>query len=282
MAKRVPGVSAIVNSASEAPQRAPIEDEYQEEASARKGGGGEEPSCTIKQLPERLQFKAAAVAATISPVNEPVIGRSAAVSEGVLPTPLAIAVATAKYWGPTPRQFTVSFVESTPTDLRRRIVLHLNAWGQSSGMRFVETNGTGQIRISRGPGGYWSYLGTDVLLIPPGRPTMNLQSFSMSTSESEYRRVVRHEAGHTLGFPHEHMRRQLVARIDPAKAYDYFFRNYRWDRTTVDQQVLTPLDDRTIMGTAPDQDSIMCYQLPGSITVDGLPIRGGADINSTD
>ncbi|HYR29165.1 MAG TPA: peptidase M12 [Thermoanaerobaculia bacterium] len=282
MAKRVPGVSAIVNSASVSPQRAPVADAYQEEVRDSKSGGGDEPSCTIKQLPERLQFKAAAVAATINPVNEPVIGRSAAVSEGVLPTPLAIAVATAKYWGPTPRRFTVSFVESTPADLGRRIILHLNAWAQSSGMSFVQTNGTGQIRISRGAGGYWSYLGTDVLLIPPSRPTMNLQSFSMSTPDSEYRRVVRHEAGHTLGFPHEHMRQQLVARIDPAKAYDYFFRNYRWDRTTVDQQVLTPLDDRTILGTAPDQDSIMCYQLPGSITRDALPIRGGADINSTD
>ena len=26
----------------------------------------------------------------------------------------------------------------------------------------------------------------------------------------------------------------------------------------------------------------MCYQLPGSITVDGKPIIGGIDINSTD
>ena len=26
----------------------------------------------------------------------------------------------------------------------------------------------------------------------------------------------------------------------------------------------------------------MCYQLPGQITVDGQPIRGGLDINATD
>lgn len=36
------------------------------------------------------------------------------------------------------------------------------------------------------------------------------------------------------------------------------------------------------MFTPPDQDSIMCYQLPGAITPDGLPIRGGLDINATD
>lgn len=287
MAKRVTGVSAIVDSSLATPppgppQRSKAVDVYQDEASPRSSGADEEPSCTIKQVPERLLFKAAAIAATINPVNEPVVGRSAAVSEGVLPSPLAIAVATAKYWGPTPRQFTVSFLDATPPELRRRIVRHLDAWSQTSGMRFVETNGTGQVRISRGRGGYWSYLGTDILLIPPGKPTMNLEAFSLGTSESEYHRVVRHEAGHTLGFPHEHMRRQLVALIDPTKAYDYFFRQYQWDRATVDQQVLTPLDDRTIMSTPPDQDSIMCYQLPGTITFNGQPIRGGADINATD
>ena len=50
----------------------------------------------------------------------------------------------------------------------------------------------------------------------------------------------------------------------------------------VDQQVLTPLDERSIFATPPDQDSIMCYQLPGEITRDGQPIRGGMDINQTD
>ena len=111
---------------------------------------------------------------------------------------------------------------------------------------------------------------------------MNLQSFTMNTPESEYHRVVRHETGHTLGFPHEHMRRELVARIDPAKAYAYFQRTQGWDKETVDQQVLTTLDDVQIMATPPDQTSIMCYQLPGSIMKNGQPIVGGADINKSD
>lgn len=294
MAKRVTGANGIAERAmqqssgadtSEAEaQRSPSGGSDQDDTGSGDvgSGSGDEPSCTIKQLPSRLQFKAAAVAARINPVNEPVIGRSAAVSEGVLPTPLAIAVATAKYWGPAQRTLTVSFLDNTPADLRNKILLHLNAWTRTGGVQFKWTSGTGQVRISRGPTGYWSYLGTDILLIPAGKPTMNLQSFSMSTSDGEYRRVVRHEAGHTLAFPHEHMRKDLVAKIDRAKAYDFFFRTYRWDRATVDQQVLTALDDRTIMGTPVDQDSIMCYQLPGSITKNGSPIRGGNDINSTD
>jgi hypothetical protein len=112
---------------------------------------------------------------------------------------------------------------------------------------------------------------------------MNLDGFTMSTPEREFKRVIRHEAGHTLGFPHEHMRREIVARIDRQKAYDYFLRTQGWSPAMVDQQVLTPLDERSIFGTAPaDQISIMCYQLPGLITKDGRPILGGNDVNTTD
>ena len=196
--------------------------------------------------------------------------------------PQRISVYTSKYWGRSERILTVSFMETTPADLRARIISHMNAWTKTGGISFVETSGTGQVRISRSMDGYWSYLGTDVLLIPKNRPTMNLQSFTMNTSESEYKRVIRHETGHTLGCPHEHMRKALVAQIDPQKAYDYFWRTQGWDKATVDAQVLSSLDEKSLMATPPDQTSIMCYQLPGSITRDGKPILGGTDINATD
>ena len=44
---------------------------------------------------------------------------------------------------------------------------------------------------------------------------MNLEAFTMQTPDSEFHRVVRHEAGHTLGFPHEHMRKAIVAAPGP-------------------------------------------------------------------
>ncbi len=219
----------------------------------------------------------------INPVNGPSFGAMPGAAMGLdVMNPLRIAVMVSKYWGPSPRQLTVSYMESTPPDLRRRLLLHMNEWAKSGCISFVETQGVGDVRISREGGGYWSYLGTDILHIPQDRQTMNLELFTMSTPESEYRRVVRHETGHTLGFPHEHMRQELIARIDPNKAYEYFLRTQGWDHGMVDAQVLTPLDQRSIFGTPPDQTSIMCYQLPGSITVDGNPILGGLDINSTD
>jgi hypothetical protein len=257
--------------------------DYNEDSESRHASLEEKPGCVIKSLPTRLLIKAAETATKINPSNAPVFGRLADVAEGFnVDVPQFIAVLTSKYWGHTPRKLTVSFMESTPSNLKTRIISHLNAWAKTSCISFVGTNGTGDIRISREPGGYWSYLGTDVLLIPKNRQTMNLEGFTMSTAESEYKRVVRHEAGHTLGFPHEHMRKALVARIDPAKAYKWFWETYGWDKATVDSQVLTPLDEASLMSTPADQTSIMCYQLPGLITTDGKPIPGGDDINQTD
>jgi hypothetical protein len=244
-------------------------------AAAFDAGAG----CQIMPLPSRLQQKAAELAAKENPTNAPL--QELAFGDGVL-DPQRLTLYTSRYWGPLPKTLTVSFMESTAAELRARIVSHMNAWANYGGISFAETSGIGDVRISRGPGGYWSYLGTDIKLIPKNRQTMNLQGFSMSTDEKEYRRVIRHETGHTLGYPHEHMRQVLVDRIDPQKAYEYFLRTQGWSKEMVDQQVLTPLDPTKIIGTEPDQDSIMCYQLPGAITKDGQPIRGGLDINPLD
>jgi hypothetical protein len=99
------------------------------------GGDSGEPLCCIpKSLPDRLQVKAAAVAAKINPVNSPLLtafGRM--VAEFQVLEPQRIAVLTSKYWGAKPRRLTVSFMETTPADLRARIISHMNAWTKTGG-----------------------------------------------------------------------------------------------------------------------------------------------------
>lgn len=253
-------------------------------APAASGDPGDAAHCTPKALPRRLWVAAAETASKVSPANAPMPGSVEAAARAMDLHPERIAVMVSKYWGPQQRVLPVRFLDGPPATLRTRILSHMNAWaGYGGGVRFAETKAeAGVVRIAREPDGYWSYLGTDCLLIPKDRPTMNLEGFSAYTSERTFRRVVRHETGHTLGFAHEHMRRDMVARLDPEKCYAYFARTEGWDRRTVDQQVLRPLEEASIMGTEADDLSVMCYQLPAALTKDGRPILGGLDISRTD
>ena len=199
-----------------------------------------------------------------------------------------IAVVIGRKWPVKGVQLSVSFMDSPKSDLRKRILLHMNAWGQKANVKFAETSGVGQVRIARleppeEEAGYWSYVGTEILEIDKDKPTMNLDGFTMETSEAEFKRVVRHEAGHTLGFDHEHMRSDIVKLIDRDKAISFFDEDQGWTPEEVEEQVLTPLKNRSIMGTKEaDPISIMCYQLPGEIMKNGKPIKGGNNINSRD
>lgn len=129
-------------------------------------------------------------------------------------------------------KLTVGFLDNPPQDSRKRILLHMNACAHTANVQFVESKSSPQVRIARidqgEQSGYWSYVGTDILTIPKRKPTLNLQGFTMQTPESEFHRVMRHETGHTLGIPHEHMRRELVNKIDRQKAIDYFGATQGW------------------------------------------------------
>lgn len=242
--------------------------------------------CAVKQLTDDLLLEAAATAVDQNPANQPdptflsTVLSAKAYSDVI--EPQAIAVLTSKYWGSKGVKLGVSFMENTVPELRDKIISHMNAWSEQANVQFAYSQSNGEVRISRGQGGYWSYLGTDVLHIPKGQQTMNLEGFVLNTPLSEYKRVVRHETGHTLGFPHEHMRKDLVALLDVAKTIAYFQRTQGWSQQEVRDQVLSPLDEGALMATPVDDTSIMCYQLPGSITKSGKPIPGGLDINPTD
>lgn len=183
----------------------------------------------------------------------------------------------------------VQFLDTKSKELRRHILKHMNAWNKTANIKFVETDGTGLVRITRRDdkdwGGFWSLVGTDILGVEdPEEPTMNLEGFTMNKAEPEFRRVVRHEAGHTLGFDHEHLRGEFVSRIDVEKAVAYYAQPpNEWDEEETHAQVLTPLEKKSTLGTTvADPLSIMCYHVPAEITMDGKAIPGGVNINKRD
>lgn len=243
--------------------------------------------CTPKSLPASKQPAAARKAIEINPANHPG-ARAMRAAAGGAAGPARLALVVGRRWPASGVQLTVKFLDNPPKDLRRRILLHMNAWAKTANVTFRETTGAAKVRIARldsppDMSGYWSYIGTEILHIPASQPTLNLEAFTMNTPESEFHRVVRHETGHTLGFPHEHMRRELVKLIDPDKAITFFGRTQGWTPDEVREQVLTPIEESSLLGTAhSDAHSIMCYQIPGSITRSGKPIVGGLDIDAKD
>ncbi|HUK77257.1 MAG TPA: M12 family metallopeptidase [Thermoleophilia bacterium] len=237
-------------------------------------------------MPRELWLEAARNAAEINPANVP--------GQRILPIGAPVdmtrderlAVDTTKYWGGKGIWLTVGFMDGPPAALRTKILSHMNAWGEHCHVRFTEAADP-YVRIARtvgGPeGGFWSHLGTDITLIASDKPTMNLEGFTMDTPDWEFCQIVRHETGHTLGFPHEHLRPEIVSRIDRAKAIEILGREWRWPPQMVIDNVLTPLDTSALLATAkPDTHSIMCYTLPASVTVDGIAVEGGFDIDPTD
>jgi hypothetical protein len=198
-------------------------------------------------------------------------------------TPAFLAVERRSWWGDKGKIFSVGFAKNTPADLKSRVLTYANKWAEFANVKFVDDDSKPIVRISFGRGGYWSYMGTDILGIPDGEQTMNLEGINSRTSDEECDRVIVHEFGHTIGCPHEHMRPELVAQLDPRKTKRYFQQTQGWSAAEVEQQVLTPINEKSLFGTEhSDETSIMCYQLPGSITKDGKPIRGGDRINAND
>lgn len=243
--------------------------------------------CTVKQLPPAKQVKAARVAIRENPANAPVaemLTATVAVPGRALVTPAArLAVLTGKYWGAKGVRLTVSFLERTVAALQDKIVAAFNQWSRYANVEFTRVDSGGQVRVSRGRGGYWSYLGTDILQIPRNEPTMNLEGFVLATPAAEYDRVPPHESGHSLGCPHEHARADLIRRLNREKTIAYFMRTQGWSREDVIAQVFTALEESRLMATSvADPKSIMTYSFSGDLTLDGEPIPGGDRIDATD
>jgi hypothetical protein len=187
-----------------------------------------------------------------------------------------------------PVRLTVGFLDLGigEATLATRILAHMNRWSDYADVRFTKAANAANadVRITRTPGkGFKSCVGRDCYLVPAGQSTMNLDGFTLATTEEELERVVVHEAGHCLGFEHEHQRKEIVDRIVPDLAYKYFKATQNWSKAQVDLNVLTPLEQSSVRGTAyADQDSIMCYPLPQVIMSDGKGVKGGSTLDPSD
>jgi hypothetical protein len=256
-----------------------------------------EHGCVLKELPGHLRVAAAEHAIRENPANAPRLDTAAmAVLEAVAlvgPEKEFLAGITSKMWPASGVDLSVSFSQGFDPVEQDHVMEDFNSWGDrwQVNVKFRKTADVGKVRVAEDPSqGYWSYLGTDILLVPTNQQTMNLAGFGNRglQPESEHLRVPPHECGHTLGFPHDQLHPDLVKWLDPTRTIAWFRAKYGWNEQMVRNNVLNPesLGDLT-PGSFADPNGIMCYQLPDEILTDaaraaGVHIPGGTQITEKD
>ena len=190
---------------------------------------------------------------------------------------------TSKFWEVDRKQLTVSFFGRQSPEFRDRVIRYMNEWSRSRDrIRFVPSEDSGNVRISTDPFGSWSFVGTDILLIPPDQPTTNLGGLTDDSSADEFRRTVQHQAGHLLGFPHTSLTRQQFSLIDGKKMYEYFGRVLGWDQKTVERQICNTIIPGADGVAVKGNDSVMGWQIPSFLMKNGVALSGANSITERD
>lgn len=237
--------------------------------------------CIPKSLPAEHAVGAALRAMAHNPENVPEIHPP---HLGLL-HPLEIASVTSKRWKPG-STITVGFLGGS-AQTRARVLKHMRRWSEVCNILFaLADTSVAQVRIAFEPGlGSWSYIGTDVLSIDRGEPTMNLGWIDDDTPETEVRRVVVHETGHTLSFEHEAQLGEALGTVvfNKPAVYQWFTGPpNNWTQAEVDQQILTPLDLAGVEHSDWDKRSIMEYFFESSWLIPPTDIPQTTDLSPID
>jgi hypothetical protein len=196
---------------------------------------------------------------------------------------LAGTILTGKKWE-TGRVLRVSFDWGGDPRVIERLKKHMLGWTEYANIDFEFGARGGDIRIAFDPkGGSWSYLGTDAKMIPAHEPTMNFGWLEPGTSETEYMRVVPHEAGHALAMPHEHQHPRNGIPWDEAAVYRYYrgAPNY-WDDETIRHNIFYRYSESQTQFDEFDPKSIMLYPIPNELTIGDFQVGWNVGLSEGD
>jgi hypothetical protein len=198
------------------------------------------------------------------------------------PLPEEIAILTGKKWA-TGRTLKVRFLDGLPS-VQTKVENLAHQWSTVANIGFDFGNHTdADIRISFTPGGSWSYLGTDALVIPPAEPTMNYGWLTPSSSDDEVSRVALHEFGHALSAIHEHQSPAADIPWDRDAVYAYYMAPPNsWTREQVDRNIFERYSHTLTNASEFDPESIMLYAIPNELTIGDYEVGWNRILSATD
>lgn len=196
--------------------------------------------------------------------------------------PVSLAALNDKVW-PSGQVIRVAFVGGAPV-VRAKVEAYAHQWEQHANVRFVfDGSPAAELRIAFEPGGSWSYLGTDALVIERHEPTMNYGWLAPNTDDAEYSRVVLHEFGHALGCFHEQQHPETGIPWDREAVYRYYGGPpNNWTRAEVDLNIFATYGRDITRFSAYDPTSIMHYPISRELTLGGFEVGWNTVLSSTD
>lgn len=234
--------------------------------------------CTERQLPfdPVTQLKAFEIAKSQNIRNIP---------ESNIFDPFHLALVRGKMHRPG-ALLKVKFLNGTDKQ-KQGVRAEAKEWENFANVKFNFVTGNADIRIGfkwQGDAGSWSYIGTDIFNIPQNEPTMNFGWLDINYQDKEeYKRVVIHEFGHTLGCIHEHQNPSVDIPWDKEAVYKYYTGapNF-WSKEDVDNNIFRKYSTTQTQYSQFDKESIMLYSIPNSLTIGDYEVGSNNRLSEMD
>lgn len=190
----------------------------------------------------------------------------------------------AKLW-PVGATIRIRFLDGNP-ELQEKVKQVALEWIKEANLAFqFVTDGESDIRISFKDYGSWSYRGTDCLVVPSNRATMNFGWLGEQVPSTEVRAVVLREFGHALGLVNEHQnpKANLPWNSDAVRKFFEATPNF-WPREKVNEDVLRKFSiDELPDYREFDPTSIMMQPFPKELfNVPNFEIKRPMDLSESD